>query len=198
MALLWARGVDSNLVIVGSKGWMTDDLEDQIQKHQEYGRRLFWLQGISDEMLEQVYHSVSALLAASQGEGFGLPLVEAAQHGLPIIARDIPVFREVAGEHAYYFRGTGAPALADALSAWLSLGDAPPFSTGIPVLTWQESSRQLLDVVLGRRWYRLWPDTATISKSAGANASDSETIMTGSAELAGPCASETRPYLDSR
>lgn len=44
--------------------------------------------------------SSTCLIAASFGEGFGLPLIEAAQHGLPIMARDIAVFREVAKEYA--------------------------------------------------------------------------------------------------
>ena len=44
------------------------------------------------------------LVAPSRGEGFGLPLIEAAQHKLPIFARDIPVFREVAGENAFFFQ----------------------------------------------------------------------------------------------
>ena len=135
-----------------------DDFVERIRQHPQRESRLFWLQGITDEMLEEIYCSSDALLAASEGEGFGLPLIEAAQHGLPIIARDIPVFREVAGEHAYYFRGGTARALADALRTWLSLGGAIPVSTGMPWLTWKQSSRQLLDVVLGRHWYRSWPD----------------------------------------
>jgi glycosyltransferase involved in cell wall biosynthesis len=166
MERLWADGVDANLAIVGKKGWMIDDLAERLQEHPERGDRLFWLQGISDEMLEQIYRSVHALLVASKGEGFGLPLIEAAQYGLPIISRDIPVFREVAGEHAYYFRGEDAQALADALRAWLSLGNATPVSIGIPWLTWRESSRQLLDVVLGDRLYRSWPDLVTGPRSA--------------------------------
>ena len=85
-------------------------------------------------------------------------MIEAAQHGLPIIARDIPVFREVAGESAYYFSGEDPQVLANALQSWLSLGDAVPASTGITPLTWHQSSRQLLDVVLKERWYRFWPD----------------------------------------
>ncbi len=155
---LWADGVDANLVIVGAKGWMIDDVVDRLSKHRELDSQLFWLQGISDEMLEQVYCSTRALLAASEAEGFGLPLIEAAQYGLPIIARDIPVFREVAGEHAYYFRGNNAQDLADALLAWLALGDDVPSAKKLRGLTWQQSSRQLLDVVLGERWYHWWPD----------------------------------------
>jgi glycosyltransferase involved in cell wall biosynthesis len=102
----------------------------------------------------QVYRAASALLAASEGEGFGLPLIEAAQYGLPIIARDIAIFREVAGEHAYYFRAKDAQGLADALRTWMHLGDALPPSAGIPRLTWRQSSRQLLDIVIGNGWYR--------------------------------------------
>ena len=163
--LLWADGVEANLVIVGQKGWMVDDLVERIQQHPEHHNRLFWLQAISDEMLEEVYRSTHALLAASEGEGFGLPLIEAAKHGLPIIARDMPVFREVAGEHAYYFRGESPQALADALRAWLSLGDAIPASASMPWLTWKQSSRQLLDFVLGKRWCHAWPEAAASPRS---------------------------------
>ncbi|MBV8379015.1 MAG: glycosyltransferase family 4 protein, partial [Verrucomicrobia bacterium] len=166
MERLWLQGSDANLVIVGSQGWMMDDLVKGIRQHPEYGRRLFWLQGISDEMLDQVYQNSSALIAASEGEGFGLPLVEAANHGLPIIARDIPVFRETAGEDAYYFRGERAEDLSEALRVWLSLGDAAPASNGIRWHDWHESRRQLLDVVLGEQFHRSWPDTRADIQSA--------------------------------
>ncbi|MBV8375926.1 MAG: glycosyltransferase family 4 protein, partial [Verrucomicrobia bacterium] len=156
MERLWADEVNANLVLVGKLGWRSNNLEQRIQQHPENGNRLFWLDGISDEMLEEVYRNSSALLAASEAEGFGLPLIEAAKHGLPIVARDIAVFREVAGEHAYYFGGDDPQALANALRAWLSLGNAVPSSARIAWLTWKQSSRQLLDVVLSERWYRSW------------------------------------------
>jgi glycosyltransferase involved in cell wall biosynthesis len=163
--LLWTDGIDANLVIVGAKGWMMDDLVDRLCKHAERDSRLFWLKGISDEMLEKIYRTARALLVASEAEGFGLPLVEAAQYGLPIIARDISIFREVAGDHAYYFSGGDPKAISNALRDWQSLGDAVPASTGIRSFTWHQSSRQLLDVVLGKRWYRSWPDEASPGKS---------------------------------
>src|SRR5471030_50280 len=148
--LLWQRGVALNLVIVGKNGWLVDALARKLEQHPQRERRLFWLAGVSDQMLLQLYQSSAALLAASEGEGFGLPLIEAAQHGLPIIARDLPVFREVAGEHAYYFDGLEAAALADAISAWLALHQAgqAPASDGMPWLTWQQSAAQLIDVTV--------------------------------------------------
>ena len=142
---LWQIGQDINLVIVGKRGWLVDTLIEQLDTHLERNKRLFWLDGISDEYLEKVYAASTCLIAASYGEGFGLPLIEAAQHKLPIIARDIPVFREVAGEHAYYFGGLTSEELADAITVWLSLNKSGlhPKSEDIRYLTWRESSVQL-------------------------------------------------------
>ena len=147
---LWADGVEANLVIVGKGGWLVDNLLKRLENHPQRERRLFWLAGVSDEMLLKLYQSCSALLAASEGEGFGLPLIEAAQHELPIIARGLPVFREVAGDHAFYFDGKEPQALAGAISEWMALdaqGKAPQ-SARMPWLTWQQSAEQLVDVVV--------------------------------------------------
>lgn len=145
--LLWRRGAAVNLTIVGKQGWMVDKLADKLRLHPELDKRLFWLEGISDEYLEKVYAASSCLIAASEGEGFGLPLIEAAQHKLPIIARDIPVFREVAGEHALYFHGLEPVDLANAISEWLELNGKglAPQSAGMPWLTWRESAQQLIE-----------------------------------------------------
>ena len=89
---LWEEGVNANLIIVGQQGWLVDAFGSNVRHHPELSKRLFWLEGISDEYLEKVYKTSTCLIAASEGEGFGLPLIEAAQHKLPIIARDIPVF----------------------------------------------------------------------------------------------------------
>jgi glycosyltransferase involved in cell wall biosynthesis len=151
--LLWAKGVALNLVIVGKNGWLVDALAERLQSHPEREKRLFWFNGVSDEMLLKLYENSSALLAASEGEGFGLPLIEAAQKGLPIIARGIPVFREVAGDHAFYFEGSKPEDLAAAIEAWLALhaaGKTPP-SSGMPWLTWQQSAHQLMDAVVRDR-----------------------------------------------
>jgi glycosyltransferase involved in cell wall biosynthesis len=155
---LWSSGANVGLVIVGRRGWMTEALVARLRAHPERGRRLLWLEGASDEMLLTLYEASVALLAASEGEGFGLPLVEAAQHGLPIVARDLPVFREVAGDHAYYFSGLTADDLAAAISAWLDLWERglAPASTGMPWLTWAESAGRLLDVIRGGHWYATW------------------------------------------
>ncbi|SDY56270.1 Glycosyltransferase involved in cell wall bisynthesis [Variovorax sp. YR634] len=149
---LWSvEGLDVSLVIVGKQGWMVDELVKRLHNHREQGTRLFWLEGISDEYLERVYASASCLIAASEGEGFGLPLIEAARHKLPIISRDLPVFREVAGTHAMYFTGNEV-AIAKVVTEWIQLSKtgSHPSSDNMPYLTWQQSAEQFKAALFDR------------------------------------------------
>lgn len=148
--LLWARGVDCRLLIVGRAGWMVDELAGRLRAHPQRGERLIWLENASDELLARCYDASAALLLASEGEGFGLPLIEAARHRLPIVARDLPVFREVAGGFATWFSGDTPEALADLLQRWLAQRDdaGVPQSAQMPWLSWQDATRALLAQVL--------------------------------------------------
>lgn len=147
---LWASGATDRLVIVGKPGWMLENLVGRLRRHSENGRRLFWVEQASDELLEELYAACTCLIAASHGEGFGLPLIEAARHGLPVIARDIPVFREVAGDGAFFFDARDPEGLAAAIRDWIDLhwaGKAPA-STDMGRLTWAESAARLKELLL--------------------------------------------------
>lgn len=163
--ILWEEGLDVNLVIVGKEGWaglpdaMRRDLPKtvaRLRNHPERNKRLFWLEGISDEYLEDIYAASQGLIAASYGEGFGLPLIEAAQRGVPVIARDLPVFREVVGEHAFYFEGNEPQALVTRVRDWLTLfaADRHPKPIGRRWNSWDSSAKQLCEVMLSGCWYR--------------------------------------------
>ena len=115
--LLWARGVDVVLVIIGKQGWNVDALVERIQQHPEHDRRLFWLQGAGDGDVRYLLEGSAALVQASIWEGFGLPLVEAGSLGVPLIVSDITVFHEIAGEGAIYFPVGDATSLAAAVVA---------------------------------------------------------------------------------
>ena len=147
---LWQeRNFPGILVMVGRQGWKMDDFAEEVRLHPEYSKRLFWLTGISDEYLEKLYEKSACLIAASEGEGFGLPLIEAARHGIPLLVRDIPVFREVAAGHASYFQGNSDAEVAASIEAWLKLKekDSLPDSASMPYLSWKESAQQLAEVI---------------------------------------------------
>lgn len=164
--ILWDKGLDANLVFVGKQGWMVEGLIDRLNNHAELGKRLFWLAGISDEYLDMIYAASTCLIAASEGEGFGLPLIEAAQHKCPIIAREIPVFREVAGKHAQYFPNSKDPAvLAHAVEEWLALHRKrkAPTSDAMSWQMWAQSTEALLDCLIGDKpAYRQWRPDGTL------------------------------------
>lgn len=158
--MLWAKGLDVNLIIVGKEGWSDLPVEHRrsipkitahLRASPELGKRLIWLEGVSDEYLARIYTSSTALIAASEGEGFGLPLIEAAQYKLPIIARDLEVFREVAGEHAFYFSGKEPADLASAIEDWLARYEKilHPKSDDMRWSTWEESASRLKQVIIG-------------------------------------------------
>jgi glycosyltransferase involved in cell wall biosynthesis len=156
---LWQSGHEVNLIIVGKQGWLVETFVQRLHNHPELGKRLFWLEAISDEYLEKSYAACACLIAASEGEGFGLPLIEAARHKLPILARDIPAFREVAGGHASYFAGKEPADLANAVKNWLALRaeNRHPKSDNMPWLTWVQSVEQLKGVLLQGNWHMAWP-----------------------------------------
>jgi glycosyltransferase involved in cell wall biosynthesis len=142
---LWRNGQDLNLVIVGKQGWLVDAMVERLQQHPEKARKLFWLQGVSDEMLDWLYQNSTALIAASYAEGYGLPLIEASRHGCPVLARDIPVFREVAGIHAHYFAPQPEESLSGSILSWLELHaqNRHPCSWGMHTISWKKSAQKL-------------------------------------------------------
>ncbi len=140
--LLLDKMPDCQLIIVGKPGWGADDIIDRLDELNRSSNNIRWLNQASDHELQNLYSSSTALIAASYGEGFGLPLIEAAHYSLPIIARDLPVFKEVAGEGAYYFDGASAKTVADSIFEWTRLKDnnCIPTTTHINWLNWKESS----------------------------------------------------------
>lgn len=148
---LWASGVDAQLVIFGRLGWRSDELLQRIRAHPQLGVRLTWFEAGSDAELDYAYRHASALIFASRCEGFGLPLVEAMQYGLPAIVSGIPVFREIGGNYPMYFDLDDAASLKDAIRRFefdLSAGDGGQ-RTPQRWLSWPESARMLLEKVTG-------------------------------------------------
>ncbi|MFD2584180.1 glycosyltransferase family 4 protein [Pedobacter vanadiisoli] len=91
---------DIKLVIVGSKNSNTfnsagtEELNDS---------RITWEQSCTDQDLKEIYLKSDILINCSLYEGFGVPIIEAANNGCILALSDIPSFREIAGDSAVYF-----------------------------------------------------------------------------------------------
>ncbi len=153
---LWRVGVDAKLVFIGRRGWHVDTVLARIEGHPEFGRRLFWFDGADDSDLAFAYDHCAAVLAPAYAEGFGLPLVEAARKNKPVICSDIPVFREVGGAGAIYFRVNHAQAMADAVRAFMD-GGAKADPSLVVQTSWREAALRIVDVVMRGAWMRRLP-----------------------------------------
>jgi glycosyltransferase involved in cell wall biosynthesis len=143
---LWREGNATQLVIVGRIGWRVGCLVERLRAHPELGRRLHWFEDADDATLHGLYAAARGVLVASEAEGFGLPILEAAAHGTPLLLRDLPVFREIAGDGATYFRGSTQAQAIDEMRLWvqaLARGTALS-SESIRPCTWSESARRLV------------------------------------------------------
>nr|WP_255662564.1 glycosyltransferase family 1 protein [Acidovorax sp. D4N7] len=143
---LWKQSSSMpSLVLVGRGGWKTEALQDKLRRHPESGKRLFWPQNVSDEYLLHLYAACSGVLVASRAEGFGLPVIEAALHRKPVLARDLPVFREIGLPEITFFTGQDAKNLACAITSWLAKKHlASDAERPQKVDTWRTAAQQLL------------------------------------------------------
>lgn len=142
---LWASGRQDKLLIIGKIGWNTEAFLARCAAHPELGRRLFLVHGATDAMLATAFDMSFASILASTIEGFGLPLVEALHRGVPVIAADIPAFREIGTAGVAFFR-LGDP--SDLARLIETMDDAGPrdgkSGAGFVWIDWLGSARQLL------------------------------------------------------
>jgi glycosyltransferase involved in cell wall biosynthesis len=82
------------LVIIGRRGWACDDVLARIAAG-GFGSRVEETGALSDEAIAHRLAGARALLFPSFAEGYGLPLVEALDAGVPVIASNLDVFREI-------------------------------------------------------------------------------------------------------
>lgn len=140
----WRSGADFVYLIVGRYGWSQAKLRDRILTHELYGKKLIWLEDVNDTELDKLYEMSKSLIFSSIDEGFGLPLVEAAQHKLPTIASDIPVFREIAGDGARYFEAANPDELAKEI---IYACGQPKMITNVGRIPWRNSINELIEKI---------------------------------------------------
>ncbi len=82
------------LVLIGARGWENENVVDLLERCRAIGDHVIEASGLSTPALKALLDGARALLMPSFAEGFGLPVVEALAAGTPVIASDIPTFRE--------------------------------------------------------------------------------------------------------
>jgi len=107
-----------DLVLVGPFGYGYNEIINLIKKYKLYGR--VKILGFTDQDdVDILFGSADMFIFPSFYEGFGMPLLEAMQHGIPVIASDIPACREVAGDAAIFVDPYNYTALSEAIKKLL-------------------------------------------------------------------------------
>lgn len=142
----WSDDSPVRLVLIGRYGWLCEALIKRIRAHPRFGRELHWFDDVNDQDLMLTYARVTALVYPTLVEGFGLPLVEALAHGTPVLASDIPVFRELASRHVQFFDPRDAVQLAGLIEKMESNRGAhtPAGSQRFRWPSWEDSTWQML------------------------------------------------------
>ncbi|OGH13693.1 MAG: hypothetical protein A2860_04580 [Candidatus Levybacteria bacterium RIFCSPHIGHO2_01_FULL_37_33] len=91
-----------NLVIIGKKGWMYEDILNAPEKY-NVSDRVKFLDSVSDEELPVFYQNAICFVLPSLYEGFGLPVLEAMKYGCPVITSNVSSLPEAGGDAALYF-----------------------------------------------------------------------------------------------
>lgn len=86
------------LVVIGQRGWECENVVDLLERCEVLRGVVIERPSCSDAELATYLHHAQALLFPSFAEGYGMPLVEALAGGVPVIASDLGVFREIAGD----------------------------------------------------------------------------------------------------
>lgn len=103
------------LVIIGQRGWECEQVVDLLDRCAALQGHVTELPRCDDRELATWLAHAQALLFPSFIEGFGMPLVEALMLGVPVIASDLPVFCEIAGDIPHYLDPLDGPSWREAV-----------------------------------------------------------------------------------
>lgn len=121
---LATRTTAPRLVLIGQRGWECENAVDLIERCAAIRPLVVERGDCDDAELATYLRHARALLLPSFVEGYGLPLAEALSLGTPVIASDLAVFREVAGDIPDYLSPLDAVAWMRLISAYAAAGSA--------------------------------------------------------------------------
>ncbi len=140
---LWRRLVEEfgqqvpRLVVIGQRGWECEQVVDMLERCEALKGVVVELNGCDDVALATWLHHAQALLFPSFAEGYGIPLVEAMSLGTPVIASDLPVFHELAGDIPEYLDPLDGEGWRKAVLEYTMLGSSLRNAQLVRLAGWQ-------------------------------------------------------------
>ena len=128
-----------HLFAENNKEWTLDIVGEGVEE--EIYRKLITEYGLENRItihpftnyIQSYYSNAQVYVLSSRWEGFGLVLVEAMAHGLPIVSSDLPTSLEIMGDFGLYFKNGNVEELAQRLEEATHLD-------------WEKKSKEALDI----------------------------------------------------
>lgn len=106
--------------------------------------------GATDSQYRQALAEARCAMSASRIEGFGLPLIEAQQAGVPFVAADTPIFREIGASSVLYFHPDSPEQAAEHIRQLASSAISQQYvkkgRANAARYTWQASAEQSIHI----------------------------------------------------
>ena len=138
------------LVIVGKKGWLYDEILEAPKTYKVEDRVKF-LEFVPDEDLPLLYTQAQCFVCPSLYEGFGLPVLEAMAHGCPVVISDVSSLPEIAADAAVYIDPKSVQSIAQGLSTAISDKGKPAEKKRIQegakrvkLFSWDKAAKEVL------------------------------------------------------
>jgi glycosyltransferase involved in cell wall biosynthesis len=97
-----AKETAPRLILIGRRGWENENIIDMLDRCTVLHDGVEELSGLPDVEVRRLLAGARALLMPSFAEGYGLPVAEALDLGVPVICSDLPALREVGGDVPEY------------------------------------------------------------------------------------------------
>lgn len=98
----WGAQAPCHLIVCGNRGWNNEAVFARLDTLAANGLPITELNGRSDAQVAALLRSAAVVLFPSFAEGYGLPPLEAAALGIPVICGDLDIYREVLGSYPVY------------------------------------------------------------------------------------------------
>jgi glycosyltransferase involved in cell wall biosynthesis len=135
------------LFIIGGRGWANEDVFRRLDALPS-GSPVRELPGLPDGAVAALLQGAQALLFPSHAEGYGLPPVEAAALGVPVIAAPLAVTRETLGDYPVYLDPSDSYSWLETINNWGQQGRADRnrrASRAVP--RWEDHFNRVLNLV---------------------------------------------------
>lgn len=141
-----------SLVLGGGNGWKTEKSRASIQAAQETGENVIHIGFVDTEDTGALYQNASLFVMPSLYEGFGMPILEAFASKIPVVASDIPVLREVAGDGALYAAADRPEEFTEAIYTVLTSPEqrdnlVANGSKQLRTFSWEKNAQTIIDKV---------------------------------------------------